>query len=164
MRYVQRLTLLLLISVLLFSLQLTGTICAAEERDITGWERGGKFDRLYRPDQYRKLKGTLEEIIDVVPMKGMAPGVGMIIFLHNGEKVTVYLAPKWFARFLAYGFYKGDRVKVKGCWAEIEGKKVFLASKVRNGEYFEMKFRRTSDGLPYWTLTSDQMLMEKLED
>ena len=39
-----------------------------------------------------------------------------------------------------------------------------LASKVRNGEYFEIKFRRTKDGTPYWTLKPDEMIQEKLED
>lgn len=164
MRYVTGITVLLLTSVLMISLQLNGTSYGAEEKDITGWEQGSAFDRLYRPDQYTKVKGTLVEIIDVVPMKGMATGVGMVILLHNGEKMTAYLAPKWFVKFLTYGFKNGDRVKVKGCWAEIKGKKVFLASKVRNGEYFEMKFRRTRDGTPYWTLTPGEMTREKLED
>jgi hypothetical protein len=100
----------------------------------------------------------------VVPLKGMAPGLGMIILLKSGEKATVHFAPKWFAKFLTYGFSPGDPVKVKGCWAEIGGKKVFLASKVRNGEYFEIKFRRTKDGTPYWTLKPDEMIQERLEN
>jgi len=164
MRYLFRLKLLLLTSVLLFGSQLATTVYAAEQQDITGWENGSEYNRLYRVDKYVKLKGSMVEIIDVVPLKGMAPGIGMIILLGDGERVTVHFAPKWFAKFLNYGFKKGDSVKVKGCWAEISGKKVFLASKVRNGEYFEVKFRRTMDGRPYWTLKPEEMIQEKLED
>ena len=164
MRYLFRLKLLLLTSVLLFASQLTSNVYAAEQQDIAGWENGSAYNRLYRVDKYVKLKGTMVEIIDVVPMQGMAPGIGMIILLRDGERVTAHFAPKWFAKFLNYGFNKGDSVKVKGCWAEINGKKVFLASKVRNGEYFEVKFRRTRDGRPYWTLKPEEMIQERLED
>ena len=164
MRYLYRFKLLLLASVLLFGSQFSTTLHAAEQQDITGWEKGSEYNRLYRVDKYVKLKGTMVEIIDVVPMQGMAPGIGMIILLRDGERVTAHFAPKWFAKFLNYGFNKGDSVKVKGCWAEINGKKVFLASKVRNGEYFEVKFRRTRDGRPYWTLKPEEMIQERLED
>ena len=164
MRSVSGITLLVLTTVLLFSFQLQGATYAADQQDITGWEKDSAYNRLYRVDQFQKIKGTLVEIIDVVPMKGMAPGLGMIILLKSGEKATVHFAPKWFARFLTYGFKPGDRVKAKGCWAEIGGKKVFIGSKVRNGEYFEMKFRRTKDGTPYWTMTPEEMTKEKLED
>lgn len=164
MRYVSRITLLVLTTVLLFSFQLQGATYAADQQDITGWERDSTYNRLYRVDQYHKLKGTLVKIIDVVPMKGMAPGLGMIILLKSGEKATVQFAPKWFAKFLAYGFKPGDPVKAKGCWAEIGGKKVFMASKVRNAEYFEIKLRRTKDGTPYWTMTPEEVTQERLED
>ena len=164
MRYLYRFKLLLLASVLLFGSQFSTTLHAAEQQDITGWEKGSEYNRLYRVDKYVKLKGTLVKIIDVVPMKGMATGVGMIILLRDGERVTVQIAPKWFAKFLQYSFNAGDSVSLKGCWAEIGGKKVFLASKVRNGEYFEIKFRRTKDGTPYWTLKPEQMIQERLED
>jgi len=148
---------------LLFCAQCGVTVFAADKQPITGWEAESEYDRLYRPDQYVKLKGTLVEIIEVVPKPGMVPGVGMVFHIRDGERATVHFAPKWFARFLIYGFKKGDNVKVKGCWAEIEGKKFFMASKVRNGEVFEMKFRRTMDGKPYWTLTPEEMIKEKLE-
>ena len=164
MRYLFTLKLLLLTSILLFGSRLSTTLHAAEQQDIAGWENGSEYNRLYRVDKYVKLKGTMVEIIDIVPMQGMAPGAGMIILLQSGERVTVHFAPKWFAKFLNYGFNKGDRVKVKGCWAEIGGKKVFLAAKVRNGEYFEIKFRRTKDGKPYWTLKPEEMIQERLEE
>jgi hypothetical protein len=164
MRYPFRLELFLLMSVFFCSLQLSTTLHAAEQQDITGWENGSEYNRLYRVDKYVMLKGTMVEFIDLVPISGMATGAGIVMLLRDGEKVTVHFAPKWFAKFLAYGFSPGDSVKVKGCWAEIGGKKVFMASKVRNGEYFEIKFRRTKDGTPYWTLKPDEIIREKLED
>ncbi|MFC1896654.1 hypothetical protein ACFL0Q_08380, partial [Thermodesulfobacteriota bacterium] len=51
-------------------------------------------------------------------------------------------------------------VKVKGVWADIDGREVFMASKVKRGEYFEIKVRRTRDGTPYWTLTAEELAEE----
>lgn len=50
---------------------------------------------------------------------------------------------------------------VKGCWAEINGKDVFMASKVKKGESFEFKVRMTKDGTPFWTMTPDQVAKER---
>ena len=153
MRHFWWVTLLLLTPALLFSSQLTGTLYAGGDADLKGWEKDSQYNALYQVD-----------IIEVTPFPDMSPGLGMTFRLRDGEMVTVHLAPSWFAKFVIYAFKKGDPVKAKGCWAEIGGKKVFMASKVRNGEYFEIKFRRTKDGTPYWTMTPEEMTKEKLED
>ena len=43
---------------------------------------------------------------------------------------------------------QGDRVKIKGVWAEIDGKDVFMASKVKKGDYFQFKVRLTAEVAP----------------
>ena len=164
MRHFWWATLLLLTPALLFSSQLTGTVYAAGDGDLKGWEKDSQYNALYQVEQYQKIKGTLVDIIEVTPFPDMSPGLGMIFRLRDGEMVTVHLAPSWFAKFVIYAFKKGDPVKAKGCWAEIGGKKVFMASKVRNGEYFEIKFRRTKDGTPYWTMTPEEITQERLEN
>jgi hypothetical protein len=91
----------------------------------------------------------------------------MIVRLRDsGEKALIHLGPKWFVDFLTQGFAPEDAVKVKGVWAEIEGEKVFMASKLRKAEFFEVKFRKTEDGMPYWTMTPEEIMHqdERLED
>jgi hypothetical protein len=51
--------------------------------------------------------------------------------------------------------------RVKGVWAEINGKDVFIASKVKKDPDFEIiKVRLTKDGTPFWTMTPEQLAME----
>jgi len=53
------------------------------------------------------------------------------------------------------------RIKIKGVWAEINGKDVFMASKVKQDPDFEIiKVRLTKDGTPFWTMNSEQLAME----
>jgi hypothetical protein len=139
----------------------------AEEQKSQGWEKGSPYNKLYNPDRLVKMKGKMEQLVEVIPMEGMAPGLAMVITTDKtGDKVTVHMGPKWFVDLLTKGFKKGDRVKIKGTWADIEGKKVLMALKVRNGEYFEVKFRKTKDGTPYWTMTPEEIIGsdERLED
>jgi hypothetical protein len=73
----------------------------------------------------------------------------------------VHLCPTWFAKPEDVGVKPGDRVTVKGCWAEINGKDVFMASKVKKGDIFEFKVRLTQDGTPFWTMTPEQLAKER---
>jgi hypothetical protein len=77
--------------------------------------------------------------------------------------VMVHLGPKSFVKVDSINLRKGDKVKVKGVWAEIKDEDVFLASKVKKGENVELKVRRTKDGTPYWTLSSEELAKERAE-
>ena len=103
----------------------------------------------------------MDEILEIKPLPGMAPGVGLKIKDQDGDMVAVQLGPKSFVNVDGIGLKKGDRVKVKGSWAQIAGKDVFLASKVKKGENVELKVRRTKDGMPYWTMTPEELAKEK---
>ena len=52
-------------------------------------------------------------------------------------------------------------MKVKGVWAEIDGKEVFMASKVKRGDYYEYKVRLTKDGTPFWTMSPEELARER---
>ena len=52
-------------------------------------------------------------------------------------------------------------MKVKGVWAEVQGKDVFMASKVKKGDYFELKVRLTKDGTPFWTMSPEELARER---
>ena len=166
MKYLKGVALWFLVLVLHFGMQCAPSAYAAEKGHLTGWEKEGNYNQLYRVDRYQKLKGTLVEIIELTPMPGMSPGIGLIMISRKNEKVTVHLGPKWFVQLLMRGFKPGDSIKVKGAWAQIKGERFFIASKVRNAEFFEVKFRKTKDGTPYWTMTPEEIINsdERLED
>lgn len=148
-----------LISGLLFS---AGDIaCAEEKRDMGGWEKGSPYNQLYDHREMDKFKGVVVDIKEMVPMKGMSPGVALLIRESESDVTTVHLCPTWFADRKGIGVRKGDKVKVKGCWAEIDGQDIFMASKVKKGDYFEFKVRLTKDGKPFWTMTPEELERER---
>ncbi len=134
---------------------------------LSGWERGGEYDRRYDPQELDRVKGSFQEIVELTPMSGMAPGVGVMIRDRaDDELVTVHLGPKDFVgKDLAeFGLTPGQKVKVTGVWAEFDGKDVFMASKIKKGEYQQIKVRRTSDGTPYWSMSPEQLAAERANE
>jgi hypothetical protein len=63
----------------------------------------------------------------------------------------------WFSQPEEVGVKKGDRVKIKGCRAKINGKDVLTASKVKKGDYFAFKVRLTQNGTPFWVMTPEEL-------
>ena len=133
----------------------------AENRDMGGWEKGGKYDQYYDAGETDDFKGTVLKIKEVVPLPGMSPGVALEIRISKSEIVLVHLCPVWYANLKSIGIRKGDRVKVKGAWAEIDGKDVVMASKVKKGDHFEFKVRLTGDGTPFWTMNTEELARER---
>lgn len=135
-------------------------VWADEQTGLTGWEKGSEYNRYYDAVEFDDFKGVVEEIKEIVPLPGMAPGVGLVVRDQDGDKVEVQLGPKSFVKVESIGLRKGDKVKVKGVWVEMGGKDVFLASKVKKSEDAELKVRRTKDGAPYWTMSAEEQAKE----
>lgn len=131
--------------------------------ELAGWGRESEYNKLYDVSEFDDFKGVVEEIMDITPLPGMASGLGLKVKDQDGDPVEVHLGPKSFVKLDGIGLKVGDKVKVKGVWAAINDKDVFLASKVKKGEYVELKVRRTKDGTPYWTLTPEELAREKEE-
>mgnify|MGYP005844353591 CR=1 FL=1 len=139
-------------------------VCLSEERpDLKGWERDSPYNKHYDATEFDDFKGVVEEIVDITPMDGMAPGLGLKVRDQDGDMVEVHLGPKSFVKPESIGLKKGDKVKVKGVWVALNNKDVFLASKVKKGENIELKVRRTKDGAPYWTFSPEELAREKEE-
>jgi len=154
---------IMLISIFLV---LSSILCIAGDKvgiheNMGGWERGGKYDSLYKPEEREKFKGVVVDIRKVVPLPGMYPGVAIVVRDRDGEEVLVHLGPRWFINPARMGIRKGDKVKVYGVWAEIDDQDVFIASKIKKGDHFQFKVRRTRDGMPYWAMSPDELAKEK---
>ena len=137
---------------------------ATEKRDMGGWEADSEYNKLYDAAELDNFKALVVGVKEIIPMPGMAPGVALEVRegkKGDGELVLVHLCPTWFADPKNIGFKKGEQVKLKGVWAEIDGKDVFLASKIKKGEYFELKIRLTKNGKPFWTMTSEELANER---
>jgi len=138
--------------------------CSGGEPDgssMQGWEKESRYNRLYLPKEMDRIKGMVVDIRTVVPMEGMSEGVAVELQESKTETVLVHVCPVSFAGPGDIGIKRGEKVKIKGVWAEIDGKDVFMASKIKKGDHFEFKVRLTSDGTPFWTMTPQQLEKEK---
>jgi len=145
----------------LFLLVFGVTGFAQEKTGKGGWELGSPYNKLYKATELDSFKGTVEEIKEIVPLPGMSTGVALVVSESKTEKVVVHVAPCWFMDIKSVGLKKGDRIKVRGVWAEINGKDVFMASKITKGDYFSLKVRLTKDGTPFWTMNPVRLAKER---
>ena len=139
-------------------------VSADQKKDMGGWEKDSEYNKHYDISEYESFKGWIKKIKTVTPMPGMSPAVAIEVCEDKklkSEPILVHLCPIWFADPGTIGLKRGDRVKVKGVWAEIDDKDVFMASKVKKGDYFEFKARLSSDGTPFWTLSDEELAKER---
>ena len=144
---------MLIVLVLTFAAPL-GAV-AEPPADMAGWEVDSPYNLLYDARELDSFKGHVKKIYTLVPMPGMAPATAIVVAESEEDLNVVHVCPEWFAGPGDIGIRRGDRVKVKGVWAEIDGEFVFMASKVKKGDYFEFKVRITKDGTPFWTLSPE---------
>jgi len=152
-RYFSRIVLFLMA----VSLVALGSVCA---KDMGGWEEEGAYNELYQPTELDRLKCTVVNVTEVTPMKGMSPGIALVVEDHEGEKITVHVGPKWFLGD-SVAIRKGEKLKIRGSWADVEGQEVFMASKIKKGDYYELKVRLTKTGKPFWTMSEEELAREQ---
>ncbi len=136
-------------------------VFAEKSFNIAGWEKDGEYGQLFDVAEKDSIKGWVREIIEITPLKGMAPGIALVIEDKKDKAMeTVHLGPKEFVDLSAIGLKEGDMVKVTGAWAEVDGKDVMMAIKVKKAEDVQIKVRRTKDGFPYWEMTEEERQKE----
>ncbi len=142
-------------------LSIPGSVQGEDKRDMGGWEIDGAYNKLYEAAEFEAFKGVVVKMKEMAPMPGMSKGV-IIWVRERGEEeiIRVDVCPTWFAKLRKTGIKKGDKVHVKGVFAEIDGEDVFMASKVKTGADWQFKVRLTKDGTPFWTMSPEQLAKE----
>ena len=141
-----------------------GAVYAAEKRDMQGWGVNDPYNKYYNIKEYEKFRGWVLKLMEVVPMPGMSPGTALLV-RDGSEEIEVQLCPTWYRKPNEIGLKPGDRIKVKGVWAYINGKDVFLASKIKKDPDIDViKVRLTKNGTPFWTMTPEQLAKETDSD
>lgn len=158
----------MMIAVLLV-LSVFATACGdsggGDAQSLAGWERGGSYDKLYKPTELDSFKGYYQESFEFSG-QGLSQGMGIVVEDRaDGELVRVHLGPTAYVgkELEKFGLRRGQKVKVRGAWARFEGEDVFIASKVKKGEYEQLKVRRTKDGMPYWAMSPEELTKELAE-
>jgi len=137
---------------------------AEEKKDMQGWGIDDPYNKLYNVREFEKIRGYVVRIKEVVPMPGMSPGT--ILEMREGAYIhEIHLCPTWYRKPSEIRLKKNERIKIKGVWAEINGKDIFMASKVKKDPDTEIiKVRLTKDGTPFWTMTPQQLAKEMRKD
>ena len=133
----------------------------AEKKGMEGWEKGSPYNKLYDAAEMDSFKVEVTKIIEVVPMKGMSPGIALHVREADKEKIIVHVCPTAYMGPNDIGVKRGDKIKIKGVWAEIDGEDIFMASKIKRGDFFVLKLRLTKDGTPFWTMSPEELAKEK---
>ncbi len=123
-----------------------------------GWEKGSRYDRYYDNKELEKFRATVVGIKEVVPLDGMSPGVALEVkeSEEDEETLLVHICPVSYMSAKDIGIKPGDRLKIRGAWTEINGQDIFMASKIKRGDLFELKVRLTKDGSPFWSMSEDE--------
>lgn len=154
---------LVVFTILVLCLASLQTVDAGSQKDMGGWEIGSPYNTFYDASEYDSFRANIVKVTEVVPMPGMSAGVALHVKESpDDEVIVVHVCPTWYIKPGDIGLKRGDRVKVRGVWAEINGKDVFLASKIKKGEYFVLKIRLTKDGTPFWTMSEEDLNKEKV--
>jgi hypothetical protein len=133
---------------------------AEEKKDMQGWGIDDPYNRHYNIKEYEKFRAWVVRVKEVIPMPGMSPATAMEV-REGDEIIEVHICPTWYKEPKDIRVKKGDRIKIRGVWAYIDGKDVFMASKIKKDPDFEIiKVRLTKDGTPFWTMTPEQLAHE----
>ncbi|MGD9087813.1 MAG: hypothetical protein PVI38_04920 [Desulfobacterales bacterium] len=151
--------------ILIFSVYFMGAY--AEDVDpklMKGWEVGSEYNNHYDVREYEKIRAWFLRAKEVIPMPGMSPAT-VVEVLEGAEVIEVHLCPTWYRKPGDIKLKKNERIKLKGVWAEIDGKDVFMASKIKKDPNTDIiKVRLTKDGTPFWTMSPEQLAWEMLPD
>ncbi|WP_051308916.1 single stranded DNA-binding domain-containing protein [Desulfogranum japonicum] len=140
-----------------------GCVYATLAAEYTGWEADSAYNRLYQKSELDRIKGDVVKVMEIVPMPGMSTGVALLVRDELDETVTVHLGPKSFLGD-SFGIRRGDRIKVRGAWAELDGKDIFMAAKIKKGDHYTLKLRFTKNGEPFWLLSPEELAKERAAD
>ena len=154
-----------IIALILLSFVVGPNYVQAEEKpDMKGWGIDDPYNKLYDVREFEKIRAWVVRVKEVIPMPGMSPATALDI--REGAYVhEVHLCPTWYRKPSEIRLKKNERIKVKGVWAEINGKDIFMASKVKKDPNTEIiKVRLTKDGTPFWTMTPERLAMETKKD
>lgn len=149
---------LLVLPAALLCLPLSSAKATPSKAGMEGWENGAPYHKLYNPKKLESFKGKLKEIITVVPMPGMAAGTALVVSTRKGREIIVHLGPKAFVDVSVIGLKPGDPLKIVGAFARAGQQRFFIASKIKKGEFVQVKLRRTKDGVPFWAMTMDEFV------
>ncbi len=117
-------------------------------RGSGSWGPGTPYNRMYDPTKVETISGVVEAVTQVVPIKGMDPGVAVTVKTDK-ETIAVHLGPEWYIGRLDTKIVKGDTIEVKGTRTTFYGKPAIIAGEIKRGD--SLLVLRDTSGIPMWS-------------
>lgn len=114
-----------------------------------GWGMGTPYQRMYDPAKVETIKGTVEAVETVAPMKGMHRAVSLLVKTDKGT-IPVHLGPEWYIERLDTKILKGDAIEVKGSRVSFDGKPIIIAAEIKKDKSEHIIVLRDDAGIPVW--------------
>jgi hypothetical protein len=112
-----------------------------------GWGMGAPYGRMYDTKTVEIIRGVVEKIEMITPMRGMSHGVHLLLKTKN-KTLDVHLGPSWYIENQDVKIMPGDEVEVTGSEITFQNKPAIIAAEVKKGD--EVLRLRDSDGVPAW--------------
>lgn len=110
-----------------------------------GWEQ---YNQQYDAQRAQTIEGTITEVSAFAPSPQAAPGLAVTVQTAEGQTRIIHLAPLSVMRQQDLQLGQGDRVRVSGSQAQIQGQTVLIARQVQKGD--QALLLRNEQGQPLW--------------
>lgn len=116
-----------------------------------GYEPDSPYNRLYNRNHEVTFTGKVTGKLYNSPIKGMEQGMTLLVKTPKNGTQSVELGPRWFVAQQVAKVNLGDRVKVIGSPARLNGSNVIMAKQIVNSKNAVLALRDLS-GQPYWSI------------
>ncbi|AQT70147.1 PRC-barrel domain protein [Anaerohalosphaera lusitana] len=137
-----------------------------EDEKTAAWKEGSEYNKSYKADEVKTIKGTVKSVGTFMPDRKAEPGLRLKVETDQGESVTVYCGPKSHCQKKNVSFGSGDEVTITGSKTKVDGKTVIMASEIKkDGQTLQL---RDEQGQPQWQIEgqtdTDQMMQQETID
>ncbi len=112
-----------------------------------GWGMGSSYGRMYDPKTVETIRGAVEKVEKITPMRGMSYGVHILVKTDKGT-IDVHLGPGWYMDNQDVKIMAGDEVEVTGSRITFRNRPAIIAAEVKKGD--KVLTLRDPNGIPVW--------------
>ncbi len=112
-----------------------------------GWGTGASYGRMYDTKTVETIRGIVEKVEKITPMRGMSYGVHLLVKTEKGI-IDVHLGPGRYIENQDVKIMPGDKVEVTGSRITFRNKPAIIAAEVKKGD--EVLRLRDANGVPAW--------------
>jgi sporulation protein YlmC with PRC-barrel domain len=115
------------------------------------WSAEGSFSKAFNPSNVKTVTGTIQSVGTFLPENapaGTTGGLRLRVKTADGNLITVFAGPIWYAEQKDFYLMPGDQISITGAETKIKSRTVIVASQIAKGS--QMLQLRDRSGKPLW--------------